>query len=162
MRLGPPTFAPSGSGQEGKVATAHVPRSLQMLICHDLGARAPAPAACLRASPSSSSSVSSSRRAFGLGVLSVLSLPAVPRPANAVVDGIPLYAPNSGTALPDQGFETLLPKTEAILDSMTALRAAAEQGDWAAVSKMESAATLEAQLACLGSMASILGDEAYT
>ena len=47
----------------------------------------------------------STRRAFGLSVISVLSLQPTMRPAAAVVDGIPLYAPSSGAALPDEGFE---------------------------------------------------------
>ena len=58
--------------------------------------------------------------------------------------------------------QTLLPRSEAIRDSMPVLRAAVERGDWTAVAEMESAATQKAQLACFGSMASILGDEAYT
>ncbi|KAL1521618.1 hypothetical protein AB1Y20_021277 [Prymnesium parvum] len=122
----------------------------------------PAVAPLLHAAARGSLRMDSTRRTFGLAVIGILSLQATPQPAAAMVEGIPLYAPSSGTAPPEEGFEALLPRTEKIRDGMPALLEAIEGRDWAAVQALESAAILEKQLASLGSIASILGDEAYT
>eukprot|EP00310_Coccolithus_braarudii_P023551 CAMPEP_0183341164 /NCGR_PEP_ID=MMETSP0164_2-20130417/7452_1 /TAXON_ID=221442 /ORGANISM="Coccolithus pelagicus ssp braarudi, Strain PLY182g" /LENGTH=246 /DNA_ID=CAMNT_0025511399 /DNA_START=13 /DNA_END=753 /DNA_ORIENTATION=+ len=111
-----------------------------------------------------------SRRYVGrLAALMAATPCMVPRRSRAVVDGIPLYAPMSGTlnggigsGFPDKGFETLLPQVEAIRDWLPALAEAIESGDWARVTAALSGTALANQAETLGSMAAILGDEAYT
>jgi len=86
--------------------------------------------------------------------------------ASAMVDGIPLYAPSAGTigssGLPDEGFETLLPKVEGLATNAAAALEAANVGDWDRVRDALSAATPADQTTNLGKFAAILGDDAYT
>ena len=85
------------------------------------------------------------------------------RPARALVDGIPLYAPGDQFALPDVGFETMLPMLEVIRDvELAGMHDAIVRGDLDAAAAALAPARLDRQLDALGNTASILGDEAYT
>ena len=101
------------------------------------------------------------------GLLTACSLAAcsfgVPtRPARAIVDGIPLYAPGDKFQLPEYGFETQLPQLEQIRDvTLPAMRESIRRADWASA-RSSFSMDFERQLYILGSTASILGDEAYT
>ena len=105
--------------------------------------------------------VTGHRRAVNAGILGML-LPAALSPTSARVDGIPFYAPVSGAGLPDEGFESLLPRVEAIKSSIPMLREAAASGEWEQILTAQTPSIIDGQLRTLGSMASILGDEAYT
>ena len=85
------------------------------------------------------------------------------RPARALVDGIPLYAPGEEIALPKYGFETQLPQLEMLRDAyLPRVRQALARDDWAVAQPAMSADAVNRQLAVLGRTASILGDEAYS
>jgi len=94
---------------------------------------------------------------------------SLPTAAHGYVEGLPLYAPSSGSlgggvgsGFPDKGFETLLPQVEAMKANIPALREAVAREDWAPVAAAFSAeASLQAGRV-LGDYAGILGDEAYT
>ena len=86
----------------------------------------------------------------------------LPRPAAAQVDGIPLYAPSGSAPLPKVGFEKLLPALERRIEDVGERRLAAGRGDWSGVVALVSPEEVAAQGALLGSLAAILGDEAYT
>ena len=103
-------------------------------------------------------------RRSAAAALAALALSAGPRlPARALVEGIPLYAPGDAYMLPEAGFETFLPKLEALRDSsIPALKLALSEQDWAAATQLTGPDVLKQQLAALGSTAALLGDEAYT
>ena len=82
----------------------------------------------------------------------------VNRPALALVDGIPLYAPGEKIALPERGFEYWLPRMEQIQSvALPAVRSTVSNGDWASLSPFFG--TVPAQLSVFGNLASIMGDE---
>ena len=112
--------------------------------------------------PAASQHVALNRRAM-LTVWALVAANTHRLTAEAIVEGIPLYAPGDQIALPQFGFETQLPRLEALRDvMMPALQGAVEQGEWAAAAKAISGDALAKQLTVLGDTASILGDEAYT
>lgn len=102
------------------------------------------------------SEVMTRRAAIALSTCVLFSSPAVAR-----VDGIPFYAPGDKVVLPGAGFETWLPRIEALqLSALPSLRAAIQSKNWAAAAQFLSADSLSYQLKVFGSTASILGDEA--
>jgi hypothetical protein len=103
-------------------------------------------------------------RRSAIAACCAFSLMEIQRPARALVDGIPLYAPGDQFALPDVGFETLLPRLESIRDvELTGTRGAIVRGDLSAAAiSLDPKGALARQLEALGSTASILGDDAYT
>ena len=106
------------------------------------------------------------RRELLSTALGAASLVRLPRLAAAQVDGIPLYAPSGGYAngggMPTVGFEKLFPVLERRIEDMGARRAAAGRGDWSGVVALVSQEEVAVQAALFGSLAGILGDEAYT
>ena len=94
--------------------------------------------------------------------LGAAALVRLPRPAAAQVDGIPLYAPSGSAPLPTVGFEKLLPALEKRIDDLGARRLAAGRGDWSGVVALVTPEEVAAQGTLFGSLAAILGDEAYT
>ena len=94
--------------------------------------------------------------------LGAAALVRLPRPAAAQVDGIPLYAPSGSAPLPTVGFEKLLPALETRIDDMGARRLAAGRGDWSGVVALVTPEEVVAQGKLFGSLAAILGDDAYT
>jgi hypothetical protein len=104
------------------------------------------------------------RRELLSGATSCLVLSRFPSPAAARVEGIPLYAPFGSAPLPAQGFEVLYPALEQLLAYMTALRGYASGGEWSKVADADgvSEPAVIAQGKLVGSLASILGDDAYT
>ena len=78
------------------------------------------------------------------------------------MEGIPLYAPFGSAPLPSQGFEVLYPALEQLIAYLTALRGYASGGDWSKVADSVSEPAVVAQGKLIGSLASILGDDAYT
>ena len=102
-----------------------------------------------------------SRRA--LGALAAAALTSSRLPAHAIVEGIPLYAPGENIMLPDAGFETFLPRIEALRDvTLPTLKLAISEAEWAAAKQLTSADSIKAQLKTFGGTASVMGDEAYT
>ena len=102
------------------------------------------------------------RRELLSGAASCLVLSRFPSPAAARVEGIPLYAPFGSAPLPSQGFEVLYPALEQLIAYLTALRGYASGGDWSKVADSVSEPAVVAQGKLIGSLASILGDDAYT
>ena len=85
------------------------------------------------------------------------------RPARALVDGVPFYAPGDKFQVPAVGFEFWLPKIEELnTRTLPALRATVDKSDWRAAALYLSKDAVSVQLQTLGSTASIMGDEAYT
>ena len=86
--------------------------------------------------------------------------------ASARVDGIPLYAPAAGTfgnpGLPDEGFETLLPRVEGFASNAAAAVDAARNAEWDRIREVLAAVPVKYQSTNLGKYAAILGDDAYT
>ena len=102
------------------------------------------------------------RRELLSGAASCLVLSRLPSPAAARVDGIPLYAPSGSAPLPPQGFEVLYPALEQLIVDVTALRGTASGGEWSKVADIVSEPAVVAQGKLVGSLAGILGDDAYT
>ena len=102
-----------------------------------------------------------SRRAL-LAISSLAVFTKAP-PTVAKVDGIPLYAPGEEILLPKAGFEYWLPVLSALKEAqLPTLRAAVGKSDWQTAARFVTPEAIEVQLKTFGSMASILGDDAYT